>query len=540
MRLDVNTRRRAFARFARLALVGAFALAPRPGVAQQPSGTSPVRKRTVYEDLQLFSQVLNQIRVNHPDSVDTHELLMAAVRGMVQAADPHSFVIPAMRLEPGKEAALRDGKLHPVPIQFAFVEGAPVVVSVDAGSRAATLDILPGDELVAADGKPIIAESAEELSMTLAGPRRAPIALEFERRRADGSLVRLERRVERERPADRSGVPAAFMLDKITGYVRVTTFAGDKIADDVHAALGSLEKRGMQRLILDLRGNDGGRIDQAADVAGEFLPKGTVLYSSAGRKTEVGDTVRVKRSFWRSERRYPIVLLVNEGSASASELVAGALQDHDRALVVGRPTFGKSLLMRGFPMSDGSVIVLVVGHVKTPCGRVVQRQYRTITRREYYRLAGAERDTAGRPSCKTANGRTVYGGGGIYPDVLLSERESAPVWLARLHEDAIPLAWVGGYISSPSARLTTAEALAVAPTLPAAALEDFRAFARKQGITIPPGSDADAWLQGALVLRVAAAKWGDAGYYRVIAALDSEITDAARTFDRAAAILSAR
>ncbi|MDQ3998285.1 MAG: S41 family peptidase, partial [Gemmatimonadota bacterium] len=357
---------------------------------------------------------------------------------------------------------------------------------------------------------------------------------------ADGSLVRLARRVERERPADRSGVPAAFMLDKVTGYVRITTFQGEKVADEAHDALGALEKQGMQRLILDLRGNDGGRVDQAADVAGEFLPKGTVLYSSAGRKTEVGDTVRVKRSFWRSERRYPIVLLVNEGSASASELVAGALQDHDRALVVGRPTFGKSLLMRGFPMSDGSVIVLVVGHVKTPCGRVVQRQYRTVTRREYYRLAGAERDTAGRPSCRTARGRTVYGGGGIYPDILLPERESAPVWLARVREEALPLAWVGGYVSSPSARLTTLDALTAAPALPAAALDDFRAFARKQGITIPTGPDADRWLQGALVLRVAAAKWGDAGYYRVLATLDSEIADAARTFDRAAALLSVR
>jgi carboxyl-terminal processing protease len=539
MRSDLEMRARTLALAAVLTL-GTLTLAAREALAQQPGAASPVRKRTMYEDLQLFSQVLNQIRVNHPDSVDTHELLMAAVRGMVQAADPHSFVIPAVRLEPGKEAALRDGKLHPVPIQFSFVDGALVVVSVDAGSRAAALDILPGDELVAADGKPIIAESAEELSIALAGARRSAVVLELERRRADGSLVRLERRVERERPADRSGVPAAFMLDKITGYVRITTFAGDKIADDLHDALGALEKRGMQRLILDLRGNDGGRIDQAADVAGEFLPKGTVLYSSEGRKTEVGDTVRVKRSFWRSERRYPIVLLVNDGSASASELVAGALQDHDRALIVGRPTFGKSLLMRGFPLSDGSVIVLVVGHVKTPCGRVVQRQYRTVTRRDYYRLAGAERDTAGRPSCKTANGRTVYGGGGIYPDVLLPERESAPVWLARVHEEGIPLAWVGGYISSAGTRLTTADALAAAPTLPAAALEDFRSFARKRGITIPPGSDADAWLQGALVLRVAAAKWGDAGYYRVIAALDAEITDAASTFDRAAAILSAR
>src|SRR5258705_11753527 len=107
--------------------------------------------------------------------------------------------------------------------------------------------------------------------------------------------------------------------------------------------------------------------------------------------------------------------MVNAGTARASELVAGALQDHDRALIVGRPTFGKSLLMRGFPMSDGSVLWLVVGHVRTPCGRVVQRQYRSITRREYYRLARAERDTAGRPRGRPAGGRTAYGGGGVFP-----------------------------------------------------------------------------------------------------------------------------
>ena len=525
---------------ARLSLVVVMTLSARAVFAQQADDARPVRKRTVSEDLQMFSQVLNQIRVNHPDSVDTHELLMAAVRGMVQAADPHSFVIPAMRLEAGKEGALREGKLHPVPIQFAFVGGAPVVVSVDAGSRAAALDILPGDELIAADGKSIVAESADELAVALAGPRRTSVTLELERRRDDGSLVRLERRVERERAADRSGVPAAFMLNQTTGYVRITTFAAEKVADEFHDAIVALEKRGMQRLVLDLRGNDGGRIDHAADVAGEFLPKGTILYSAAGRKSEISDTVRVKRSFWRSERRYPIVLMVNEGSASASELVAGALQDHDRALVVGRPTFGKSLLMRGFPMSDGSLIVLVVGHAKTPCGRVVQRQYRSITRREYYRLGRAERDTAGRPSCKTTNGRTVYGGGGIYPDVVLREREPVPLWLARVHEEALPLAWVGGYVSAAGSRLTTADAFAADPKLPPAALTDFRAFARKQGVEIPQGVDADAWLQGTLVLRVAAARWGDAGYYRVAAAIDPEISEATRTFDRAAAILSAR
>src|SRR5687768_13440413 len=151
--------RAAVARIARrvtMLAVGVALLPPLAMHAQEPAGTSPIRKRTVYEDLQMFSQVLNQIRVNHPDSVDTHELLMAAVRGMVQAADPHSFVMPAIRLEPGREAALRDGKLHPIPIDFTFIGGAPVVVSVHPGSRAAALDILPGDELIAIDAKPVI------------------------------------------------------------------------------------------------------------------------------------------------------------------------------------------------------------------------------------------------------------------------------------------------------------------------------------------------------------------------------------------------
>src|SRR5206468_8234966 len=130
-------------------------LALSAGVVHAQQGpASPIRKRTAYEDLQMFSQVLNQIRVNHPDSIDTHELFMAAVTGMVHAADPHSYVLPATRLAPEKETAMRTGKLYPVPITFAFYGGSPGVVSVAPGSEAATLDILPGDELVAVDSQP--------------------------------------------------------------------------------------------------------------------------------------------------------------------------------------------------------------------------------------------------------------------------------------------------------------------------------------------------------------------------------------------------
>jgi carboxyl-terminal processing protease len=533
---DERRRHRARAS-ATLLLIGGLALSGRAG-AQDTSSHSPLRKRTTAEDLQMFSQVLNQIRVNHPDSLDMHELFMAAIEGMVHAADPHSFVIPAVRLNPAKAAAYRDGKLYPVPITFRFVEGAPVVMSVDPGSNAAQQDILLGDELVAVDGKPVDAASPVELEIALSGEKGTSVSLGVERRRIDGSLARLERVVKRQRVDESTAVPAVFMLDQQTGYVRITTFVSDKVADDLHDALGRLERQGMQRLLLDLRDNGGGRVDQAAHIAGEFLPKGALVYTAEGRKQEVTDTSRVSRSFWRSEKRYPIVLLVNEGTASASELVAGALQDHDRALIVGRPTFGKSLLMAGFPMSDGSIIELVIGHIRTPCGRVIQREYHAITRREYYRLAGAERDTVGRPSCKTDLGRTVYGGGGIYPDVRLAVNDAQPLWIERVLENDLVLKWIGGYVTANAASFTTLDALAAKPALPSNAITEFRSFATEQGVAIPTGGDVDADLQRVLVRAVARAKFGDQGYYRVAAIVDPHVLQAAQQFDRASAILA--
>jgi len=242
---------------------------------------------------------------------------------------------------------------------------------------------------------------------------------------------------------------------------------------------------------------------------------------------------------WRSEKRYPIVVMVNGGTASASELVAGALQDHDRALIVGRPTFGKSLLMQGFPMSDGSMIVLVVGHVKTPCGRVIQRSYRSITRREYYRLARAERDTAGRPSCKTDHGRTAYGGGGIYPDVTFAEPDARPLWLAKALERDVMLRWIGSYLTGAGATMPTVDALAAAPALSPSVLQDFRAFAAREGAQTPTDAASDSLLQRALLPVLARSKYGDAGYYRLSAALDPQVRNAVLAFDRASAILAA-
>lgn len=508
------------------AAVVAAALAAPTLAAQQ---TPVLRQRTAAEDLQLFSQVYNQIRVNHPDSLDSHRLFMAAIQAMVQATDPHSYVIPAARLSPGKEDELRAGRLHPVPIEWSFVGGSAVVANVHAGTAARRVDILPGDELVAVDGEPVRAESALELEIELAGPRNSTTTLTFERRQPDGSYARLDRRVRRERRAEETSVPAAFLLDAQTAYIRITTFTGDRTAEQMRSAMDRMAGAGARRLVLDLRQNGGGLVNEALDVASEFLPTGTLVYTSESRRANP-DTGRVRRGL-RSPRTWPIVVLIDDGTASASELVVGALQDHDRALVVGRPSFGKALIMRGFPLSDGSILVLVVGHLKTPCGRVIQRQYKGITARNYYRLAAADRDTVGRPSCQTKGGRTVYGGGGIYPDIVTPVAPAPPAWWRRISALDLPTTWAGGYVTEQGARLTTAAALAAAPSIEAAALAGFRAFAKERGVEIPEGEATDAQLTHLLVTTVAFAKWGNEGLYLVEAHLDQEVRGALKYFD---------
>ena len=519
-------------------VLAAAADAPRPAAAQD-SLRAGYRRRSVAEDLQLFSQVLNQIRVNHVDSLDPHDLLMAAISGMVEAADPHSYVIPATRLDSAKSEAMRAGRLVPIPIEFEFVGGAPLVAAVAPGSKAAALDILPGDELIAVDGHPVAASSDDELQIALAGPKGSAALLLFRRRRLDGTIARLERAVTRQQVDDDvSAVPVAVLLANQTGYVRVTTFLGDRVADDLHTALNGLEKRGMTRLVLDLRGNGGGRVDEAKRIASEFLPRGAIVYTAAGRKKEVTDTARVQRSFFTSERRYPIVLLVDEGTASASELVAGALQDHDRALVVGRTTFGKSLLMRTFPLTDGSLMSLVVGELRTPCGRIIQREYRGQARRDYYLDAGRSDSAAAaaaptdRPSCKTDRGRVEYGGGGIVPDITLPARR-APAWWARTSELGLAMTWAAGYAATPGSTAASVEALAASPTLPPDVLAGFRAYAARSDVIIPDDAASSAALAGVLLRSIAFAKFGAAGYYRLVAITDPEVDRAVASFEKA-------
>ena len=197
-----------------------IALIATPASAQD-STRRPIHYWTTYEDLQLFSQVLNELHNNHADSLDSHVLVMAAIEGMLHAADPHSFVIPVIKLSASKAEAYRMGQLVPVPVSFAQLNDGFVVTGAADGSAAARAGILAGDRLVAADSVPVAATSVEELEISLAGPAHSEAVLTFERRRLDGSTVTLTRRVARAMPGSESAVPVAVMLDRRTGYLRI-------------------------------------------------------------------------------------------------------------------------------------------------------------------------------------------------------------------------------------------------------------------------------------------------------------------------------
>jgi carboxyl-terminal processing protease len=481
----------------------------------------------------MFTGVLNQIRVNHPDSMDSHAVIIAAIRGMLGEMDPHSYVLVARPLVAEKLEELQKGRLVPVPVSFQFVGGSIVVAGVVPGSSAARAGMLAGDELTAIEGKSVDAESADELDLILSGPKGSQVKLTVERQLSDGTRQSSTHTVKREKPEEGTAVPAAFMLAPGTGYLRITTFVGEKIADDVQSALSRLEREGLTRLVVDLRDNGGGDVKAAADVASLFLPTGSVVYSQEGRKSELNETVKVKRGFFGgSPRSWPVAVLVNEGTASASELVAGALQDHDRAMIVGRPTFGKSLVMRAFPLPDGSLLWMVVGRMKTPCGRVIQREYHGVTLREYYRLAAAARDTAGRPSCTTPGGRRVFGGGGIYPDRVLDPRPARTPWLSRVEASLVVTKWISGFLSQHPEIKDQRAAMTGSLTLPAGALADFRRFAGIEGLTVPEGEDPDRLLSRLLLPWLADAAWGEGTAYQIIARMDPEVDAARLTLDR--------
>ncbi|MGE0354473.1 MAG: S41 family peptidase [Gemmatimonadales bacterium] len=384
--------------------------------------TRPLPAQSSYEQLQAFSAVLNFVRLNYVDSVGYSELVRAAIEGTLRSLDPHSHFVS--RADFARRSALERGELAVPGIIVEDVDSAVVVLGVYERSPAARAGVQPGDRIVRIDDTTTAGQRANAVELRLAGDKGSKVRVSLERGPVlDPDTVTVT--IKRDFPRDFSYTSWS-MVDSVTGYVRLMEF-GEESSRQLRDALRKLKGRHARQFILDLRENPGGIVDEAVDIASYFLPGGSVVFRTRGRKRETNEDYVTRRD---GEFRQPLVVLIDEHSASASEALAGSLQDNDRALILGRRSFGKALMQMVFvvpPTNDN--VWLTVGRVVTPSGRIIQRRYKGLLYEQYRSLAGqggTAEDTM--EVFHTTNGREVHGGGGIAPDVELPGPEPLPVW----------------------------------------------------------------------------------------------------------------
>ena len=374
-------------------------------------GDSPLRK------LQVAEMAITNLYV---DSVDEARLAEDAIRGMLEKLDPHSSYTNARETKAMREPL--QGDFEGIGVQFNMLEDTLVVIQPILGGPSEKVGIIAGDRIITVNDTAIAGVKMErsEIMKRLRGKKGTKVRLGVVRRGVSSPLTFI---VKRDRIPVLS-LTAAYMIRPEVGYVRFENF-GAKTYDEFMHAVDSLSGQGMRRLILDLQDNGGGYLESAVQIANEFLDDGDMIVYTDGRA--------VRRYEYRARgdgrlRQLPVTVLLNEYSASASEIVAGAIQDHDRGTIVGRRSFGKGLVQRPIELPDGSEIRLTVAHYYTPSGRCIQKPYTKGDLKDYQQDI-ERRLRHGELTCRDSihfadsllvytlkRHRPVYGGGGIMPD----------------------------------------------------------------------------------------------------------------------------
>lgn len=382
------------------------------GLTNKSGGTE------VNRDVQKLREVLSLVKSEYVDDTKTDDLVEEAIVHMLGKLDPHSAYISSKdRISANEDL---QGNFEGIGIEFSIFNDTLTVVHAISGGPSEAVGVRPGDRIVKVNEKLIANTKLTNLDVMryLKGPKGTEVKIEVVRKNKKEPITFT---IIRDKIPQFS-VDAAYLVTPEIGYVKVNRFSQNTY-QEVHDALTKLRREGMKKLVLDLQGNPGGYMDQAISIADEFLPKGEKIVFTKGQEKKYDEDAMAtdKGDFEKGD----LIVLVNEGSASASEIVSGALQDNDRALVVGRRSYGKGLVQRPFNLSDGSEVRLTISRYYTPSGRTVQKPYENLD--EYdkdivKRYKHGEFFTADSIhfndslKYKTLNGRTVYGGGGIMPD----------------------------------------------------------------------------------------------------------------------------
>ncbi len=409
-----------------LVLLGVFALSP-SGQDLFAQGSD------FYDKWRDFQDMVKIINTNYVEDVDWDQTMIGAQNGLMEALDPHSVYIGADRMDQINESFR--GNFEGIGIEFDIIDHYITVITPIVGSPSDGL-LHPGDQIVKIDKASAYKITRDGVFEKLRGPKGSRVDLEIARL---GETELIPVTIYRDEIPIYS-VLAKFVMEDGTGYILLNRFSSTT-SSEVITAISELQAQGMEQLIIDLRNNSGGYMDEVIKIVDYLLPGGEKILSTKGRLKNANEEMysKHKPTFYKQ----PIIAMINRGSASASEILAGALQDLDRGIVVGETSFGKGLVQRQYPLRDGSAVRVTVARYYTPSGRLIQREYEQGEAQDYYaELYDKDygKDTTAldeRPIFKTKMGRTVYGGGGIAPDISLAEPATISRDLAKVRRHDI-------------------------------------------------------------------------------------------------------
>lgn len=394
---------------------------------------------TTFRDLEIenlrdsynrFEEAYLYISNNFPDQ-NMNRLTEKSITEMLSILDPHSVYI-----EPEDSDRIEEefaGKFQGIGIQFNIIQDTITVITAISGGPSDQLGIMSGDRIISINDSSAIGYDNEDVIRRLRGEKGTEVDVKIQRPKSSSpinfTIVRDD--------IPLTTIDSSYMLDEQTGYIKINRFAATT-HEEFMASVNDLKSRGMERLMLDLRNNPGGYLTQAIAISEEFFPRGTKLVSTKSKHSRFNSEVYSRRD--GEIKDIPVITLVNEGSASASEIVSGAIQDHDRGLIVGRRTFGKGLVQQQYELVDESNIRVTISRYYTPSGRLIQKPFDQGRESYAYEFINRESDASSDAiefiehvpdslQYSTKAGRTVYGGGGIVPDFIVQEDTTKSAYL---------------------------------------------------------------------------------------------------------------
>ncbi len=488
-------------------------------------------------NLDLFSQVLYLVQNNYVEAPDNEKLMRGAIDGMLRTLDPHTVYLPPKRAQEMDERF--QGEYSGIGIQFELQNGVIRVISPLEGTPAHRLGIRAGDRIYEIDGKPLVKTiTNDDVFKMLRGPSGSSVQVTIQR---DGEVEPLRFDIERAKIPIES-IPYVFMIQPGVGYLRIIRFS-QTTGDELEAAVTKLKGQGMKSLMIDLRSNSGGLLSQAVDVLDQLVPSHKKVVYTRGR------IASANADYYTSERpklvSAPIVVLIDHGSASASEIVAGTMQDLDRGIVTGVNSYGKGLVQNQLNLSDGSKLLLTIAKYYTPSGRLIQRDYTGVDDQAEYAAQAYREDVpndsvlATRPKFKTAAGRTVLGGGGILPDVVIPT-EHLTRDQADLIQKRVFFEWATRYLVRHKGEKWTPESFGKDFKMCESDWTELRKIANEAKATVADSlwKNDRPFMQQQIRMELAGATLGQLDRYKILIEDDTQVLGALDLFPTAAKLMS--